>query len=337
MDSSIRPLTLGEILDRTAQLYRTNFLVFAGIFAVYAGLLLIFNLAQVAIMSWADFSHVGVAIRVFALLAIFVKVFVMIAAAGATTAAINRAVAWVHLGQTATIRSAYQSTLPRLGRYVWLSAIIYFVILGPLVLIAGGGVAGVLLVPGLRTGQIETSNQAALLTAGAIFIVVGILTLGWFVYAVLMTLRYSLSVPACVMEDLHARAAIKRSIALTKGSRGRIFILLLLVAAIEVGLNLVSQSFIFVLAFKHHGQIGPLAQSISQIIAFFTNSFLGPIFATGITLFYYDQRIRKEGFDIEWMMLSAGMTPAEAPASLAAESAVFASPEQLSGGDNRHE
>ncbi|UWZ84293.1 hypothetical protein [Occallatibacter riparius] len=24
--------------------------------------------------------------------------------------------------------------------------------------------------------------------------------------------------------------------------------------------------------------------------------------------FYYDQRIRKEGFDIEWMMHSAGMT-----------------------------
>ena len=37
MESNLRPLTLGEILDRTAQLYRTNFLVFSGIFAVYAG------------------------------------------------------------------------------------------------------------------------------------------------------------------------------------------------------------------------------------------------------------------------------------------------------------
>jgi hypothetical protein len=25
-------------------------------------------------------------------------------------------------------------------------------------------------------------------------------------------------------------------------------------------------------------------------------------------LFYYDQRIRKEGFDIEWMMQQAGLT-----------------------------
>jgi hypothetical protein len=30
-------------------------------------------------------------------------------------------------------------------------------------------------------------------------------------------------------------------------------------------------------------------------------------------LFYYDQRIRKEGFDIEWMMQRAGMTDAAIP------------------------
>jgi hypothetical protein len=31
------------------------------------------------------------------------------------------------------------------------------------------------------------------------------------------------------------------------------------------------------------------------------------MYATGLTLFYYDQRVRKEGFDIEWMMEAAGM------------------------------
>jgi hypothetical protein len=36
---------------------------------------------------------------------------------------------------------------------------------------------------------------------------------------------------------------------------------------------------------------------------------IGPIYSTGLTLFYYDQRIRKEGFDIEWMMQAAGLTP----------------------------
>jgi len=48
------------------------------------------------------------------------------------------------------------------------------------------------------------------------------------------------------------------------------------------------------------------------------------MYATGLTLFYYDQRIRKEGFDIERMMEAAGMTAphpaAAAQPTLAAES-----------------
>ena len=33
-------MALGEILDRTAELYRTHFLLFAGISAIFAGLML---------------------------------------------------------------------------------------------------------------------------------------------------------------------------------------------------------------------------------------------------------------------------------------------------------
>lgn len=44
MESNLRPLTFSEILDRIAQLYRENFLLFAGISAVYAGVLLIMSL-----------------------------------------------------------------------------------------------------------------------------------------------------------------------------------------------------------------------------------------------------------------------------------------------------
>jgi hypothetical protein len=47
---------------------------------------------------------------------------------------------------------------------------------------------------------------------------------------------------------------------------------------------------------------------VQQFLAFLTNTFVQPIYATGFTLFYYDQRVRKEGYDIERMMHSAGMT-----------------------------
>jgi hypothetical protein len=55
---------------------------------------------------------------------------------------------------------------------------------------------------------------------------------------------------------------------------------------------------------------------------FLINAFIGPIYAIGLTLFYYDQRIRKEGFDIEWMMQAAGLAPAPSAAP------GFAVPEQ---------
>ena len=53
-------------------------------------------------------------------------------------AAISRAVAWVHLGEPATIRGAYRSILPRLGRYLWLMTITAFMVWTPFALLYGG-------------------------------------------------------------------------------------------------------------------------------------------------------------------------------------------------------
>jgi hypothetical protein len=42
-----------------------------------------------------------------------------------------------------------------------------------------------------------------------------------------------------------------------------------------------------------------------------------PIYGIALTVFYFDQRIRKEGFDIEWMMQQTGMlAPAVPPPEL---------------------
>jgi hypothetical protein len=82
----------------------------------------------------------------------------------------------------------------------------------------------------------------------------------------------------------------------------------LLVGIIKLGLVGITQLFVFVSAIKHPGQqLGPGLLALSQVIGFFTNSFLEPIWGAGITLFYYDQRVRKEGYDIEWMMQAAGL------------------------------
>jgi hypothetical protein len=319
MESNLRPLTLGEILDRTAQLYRTNFLLFAGIFAVYAGVLLVLGLLQIGLAETLRVTNMTQQLLWLTWTATGVTWLVTFLIAGMSIAAISRAVAWVHLGEPATIRGAYQSILPQLGRYLWLMTITAFRVWTPFVLLyAGflgtiafyGGFKGMGANHGVAAQPAFASNPqavTALLVASGVFFLL-LFPVG--IYTILMSLRYSLAIPACVVEKMKARAAIRRSIELAKGSWGRIFLLALLVGIIKLGLVAVTQFFIFVAAIKHPGQLpGPGLLSLSQIMGFFTNTFLGPIWATGITLFYYDQRVRKEGYDIEWMMQAAGLTP----------------------------
>jgi hypothetical protein len=318
MESNLRPLTLGEILDRTAQLYRTNFLLFAGISAVYAGALLVLGLLQIGLSETLSALHTTLQLRWLTWTTTGIAMLLSFLLYGAVVAAISRAVAWVHLGQPATIRGAYLSIQPRLGRYLWLMTLTGLIVFSPIMLLYGGYFGTMAYyVKGFGTDpaaqQAAMSNPQTLIIFGVASAAFCLLMIPVGIYTALMGLRYSLAVPACVVEDMNARAAIRRSIELAKGAWGRIFLLALLIGAIKTGLVLLTQVFVLVAAFKHPGQpISAGMSAISQVIGFFTNTFLGPIFATGITLFYYDQRIRKEGFDIEWMMQAAGLTPPQA-------------------------
>ena len=53
MIDTLRPSTLGEILDRTAQIYRTRFLVFLGIAAMPASVILVGASTSVLFFAWA--------------------------------------------------------------------------------------------------------------------------------------------------------------------------------------------------------------------------------------------------------------------------------------------
>ena len=321
MQTSLRPMSLGEILDRTAQLYRTNFMLFVGIAGVYSGVLLVLNLGQIAMQHLLLHLHMAKQLPWFTFGFLVIIIPLMFIFAGAAVAANNRAVAWINLGQPATIRAAYASTLPRLGRYLWLMTIVTFFIYIPFIVLFIAYF--VFLFAYARPHQVfatggANANPQATVVFALVTLAFSVLSLGAFVYTVLMALRYSLGVPASVIEDLKARKAIRRSIELSKGSRGRIFVLLLLIFVIELGLVSITQVFfIFAMftAVKHHAEVPVWLQIAQQIVGFLTNTFIGPMYATGLTLFYYDQRIRKEGFDIEWMMAAAGMT-AQAPAEV---------------------
>jgi hypothetical protein len=141
-------------------------------------------------------------------------------------------------------------------------------------------------------------------------------------YAIWMLLRISLAFPACVVEQRTAWLSVKRSFHLSQGTKGRIFLLFLLVAALGWLLSMgvtIPLAILTVLIpginSPQHAQIlGVLMLLIVYGAAFAVQSLVKPIYGIALVLFYYDQRIRLEGFDIEWMMQQAGMLqPPPAP------------------------
>jgi hypothetical protein len=322
MEITLRPLSLGEILDRTATIYRKNFWLLAGISAVYAGSVMVLGLIQIGIRA-AFSSNVIMASIIVGLIGVL-QLPVILIMAGLCIAAINRAVAWIHLNQPATIRGAYASVWPRLGRYIWLMFLVglriywpMLVIFIPIIFLAG--------LAGVGAGRSSTS-PAAFAMIGILGLVTFVLAAGAAVYMIWQALRLALSVPCCVVENLNAVDAMNRSIQLTEGSRGRIFVLGLLVAVIQLGLTFVGMIPFFVFGWRqamaNHGQFSLGILIMQQGISFIITSFVTPIYSTGFMLFYYDLRIRKEGYDIEWMMQAAGLS---VPSTV--EGATVATPE----------
>lgn len=315
MATELRPLDLGEILDRTAALYRSRFLLFAGIAVIFAGAMLLMQMLHLGTLALLGYPQMRPRLEWIVAVSSVLSVLVVLLIAGLEVAANCRAVAWIHLGEPATIRAATSSVLPQIGRYLWVTTIAGFRAWSPLaviyvaffVLIFSFLPQGFLANPAVM--QNAPMNSTAIMEFGVGAVLLSPLFLGALIYGVLMSLRYSLAIPASVVEDLPARQAIIKSIELSKGARGRIFVLGLLVYAVRTVPGIAFSIPFILYAFRHLGQPLPMGMlTIQQIAAFATNTLIGPIYSTGLTLFYYDQRIRKEGFDLEWMMRSFGLT-----------------------------
>lgn len=321
MAIQLRPLSLGEILDRTAELYRNHFLLFAGISAIFAGFMLLMQMLNLGALVLLGYPKSATGLEWTTASASVVASLGIVMIAGLSIAANNRAVAWVYLGQSATIRGAATSILPRVGRYLWLMTITAFRAWAPMAVLYVVFFAIVLSVfpkgfltnPALAQAA-GAQNPGGMIAAGLGMLILAPLMALAGIYGVWMSLRYSLAMPACVVEGLAAGQSLKRSILLSEGSRGRIFVLGLLVYAVRMLLGILLGFPFVAFAFKHPGQPIPITLlSVQQIVGFFINTFIGPIYSAGLTLFYYDQRVRKEGYDIEMMMHAAGLTATAEP------------------------
>ena len=324
MTEALRPSTLGEILDRTAHLYRARFLVFFGIAAMPAGIVLLCAAGVFLFFAWIG-SWSGSAgqpvnpalVGAFSLLFLggfsLMIVPLCAAAAGLGTAALNHAASAAFLDEKITIRDAYRTAWKRGWQYIWLyvlQALVFFV--APLVMVAALFV-GLAMIEGVMG---KPSNEAAALLAMLVLAVLALLA----AYVVWMLLMLCLAFPACVTENVGAWQAVKRAVSLSNGTRWRMLALYLLGAVLGWGLSMVLTIPVIIAVSLIPGLDTPQHSEMIGTIVFFAiygswfavQAFTKPVYVIALMVFYYDQRIRKEGFDIEWMMRQAGMVPAPA-------------------------
>jgi len=335
--SVLAPATLGEILDRTAQLYRTRFLVFFGIAVVPTAVILAFACGAFLLFASSGFgagkaSDFATGVLAFVLIAVgmFVMLPIFLGVSALASAAMNHAVARINFGETTTIRDAYKAAWRRGWNYIGL-----YILQGLIIGVAPCMVWVVLV--SFSAALAAFAQAAGMGVAGGVLF--GLLAFAVFIalaaYILYMLLRLSLAFPACVVEQIGAVAALKRSSTLTRGSRGRIFLLYLLGAVlgwiltmmVTVPLSIVT-AMIPAASSPEHAQTAAIVMVFVLYGAMFAiQSLTRPVYGIALVLFYYDQRIRQEGFDIEWMMLRAGLVqPSIAPPAQQTEAAPWLPP-----------
>lgn len=302
------PKTIGQILDQVFRLMKSNFKLFVGIAMVpSAAYFAVFFLVAAAafwpllkelprspspeevlqlapvFMSW-----------MFALIVVHLFLFALYLAA-ASFAGVQ-----ADCGMETTFRHAYAVAWTHAGRYVLLIFLLYVICFSP-VLILEAVVFG-----GMGLTALHKAQPSPLMLA--LFPVLSLLQMVAMVVGVIVALRFSLAFPAAVIENLTARQAMKRSSVLTRGAKGRIFLVLLVVYAATYLAVLVLMGGVALL-----GAIGFLALSgthlsppaiwvlavlggigfLGAMVLFMAVSWAG--YATAFAVFYNDQRLRIDG------------------------------------------
>jgi hypothetical protein len=295
VDQALRPMSTAQVLDRTFFLYRRNFWLFAGIAGLPPAFLLVAQLIGLMISSKPDGlagSVAGIAaIGIGVIVGVVVYVIGYALATGASVYAVSRA----HLGQTTTIAQAYRSVRNRVRAIIGTS-------IGVGLLFAFAGGILVLLTAGLTSVLIRAMGMAGW------FIMVPVWAVEIF-FLIKFALRYSIAVPACVLEKLDSGASMTRSFSLAQGAEGKLFLIVLLNTVIVVALTLVLSipTLVGTGLAAAKGTPAPISYQVMQMLASFLASTLsGPISIIAFSLVYYDQRVRKEAFDLTLMMEAIG-------------------------------
>ena len=297
-----------DILDQAVAVYRENFVVLLGVYAVgYLPFWLLVGSsahflsgALIRAIAYTGTSSAPEPEFLEALLGLMLLLLVVFAAVfivePVVTGAMARAVSEQLLGRRTTIRAAYRALRGRVPALV-LSSLVR--------LIAVYGAYNVLSLLAFVAGL-----PAPLLGIGGITLVL-VLHLAALLAASLLFIYLAFLGQIIVIEQRGTADALTRSWRLVSGRLWRTSatagFLVLLVVALTLAFQLP--------AFVALGLWGPLADTpegaavmtiLVVIILAITSLLASPIMAVGSTVMYYDLRVRREGFDMAMMAAAVG-------------------------------
>jgi hypothetical protein len=292
----LRPLGVGDVLDRTFTVYRSKPLLFIALSAIWY-LLLILTLIFLAVAVFAGtlntfvqqagspnpqlVGEVIAGVVVFGIVAVVLAILML----AAQSAALVYAGGQRYLARDVTIGEAFRAGLSAAGRLFLAGLAVFFAILAMwvVVFIAAGVVAF------LARG------------AGAVaFIVIGLAVIVAIVGTFYLAASWLIAPVIVVVEKMGPLAALSRSWRLSEGNRWRIIGIQALLGILNLVLSILIAG-IFGALDAGGGETGQLgvATVVENLVNFASTIIWAPVEWIAFTVLYYDLRVRKEAFDLQ--------------------------------------
>jgi hypothetical protein len=294
---ALRPLSLGEILDRSFAVYRANFWLFVGIASLSAVVQFVVNAIVLVISKGyipvpragrvGFYPHLGLQQAGGG-----VSALLFFLAAAVTQAATVWALSEVYLGRRTTIGDSIRAVIGHWLRFVgiglwqaWSFLWLPFLLVIPAIF--------------LFASKNRFGMTGAFVGGALIFLAVT----GGFAFGVFSFLRNSLAVQAAVVEELKVRPAMRRSKVLAAGAKGRMFVVYLITWCLFLVAGVVEMPLAVIVGFGAiKGERHVPLQVVIQLVNFVAHSAVTPVMLIGLSLVYFDQRVRQDGFDLLLML-----------------------------------
>jgi membrane-associated PAP2 superfamily phosphatase len=163
----------------------------------------------------------------------------------------------------------------------------------------------------LRRAWSEILTVFAVGILSGLAIVAGLICL--IVPGIYIMCRLIVSVPSALIEQRGPAEAVGRSWRLTAGNAGRAFVVIFVYFVIAMAAAMLVQLPFTIALFMVRNNLGlvQVLTAVAQVGSSVVNTIVSPIFMIATSVFYFDLRVRKEGFDLQFMMdpTSERLTP----------------------------